>query len=214
MKKLLTILVLIMLIISFFQITSMYALYKERIQGEYSSLLGAWIIKVNETEVTTKGQNQSFTIPDEQINYVESDYVQAGKIAPGSKAYVDIAIDPSDTDVSIVYTINVGSPENATIQLIEASNYFKKDEIEGEETEELENDVDQTQGNTYTSIIPFNLISQGYKNYVRLYFKWVNVEDNNESDSALAETEGATLSLPVEINLKQYTGEVIVNEGE
>ena len=35
MKKLLTILVLITLIISFFQITSMYALYKEQLQGEY-----------------------------------------------------------------------------------------------------------------------------------------------------------------------------------
>ena len=38
MKKLLTILLLIMLIISFFQIANMYALYKEELQGEYTNL--------------------------------------------------------------------------------------------------------------------------------------------------------------------------------
>ena len=56
MKKLLTILVLIMLIISFFQITSMYALYREQLQDEYSTLLGLWTIKVNESDVTAGGQ--------------------------------------------------------------------------------------------------------------------------------------------------------------
>ena len=40
MKKLLTILLLIMLIISFFQIANMYALYKEQLQGDYKNLLG------------------------------------------------------------------------------------------------------------------------------------------------------------------------------
>ena len=37
MKKILTILLLIMLIISLFQITNMYALYKEKIEGNYSN---------------------------------------------------------------------------------------------------------------------------------------------------------------------------------
>ena len=80
MKKLLTILVLIMLIISFFQITRMYALYKEQIQGEYNTLLGAWEIKVNETDVTTSGQVVTFTIANNQLGYVDSEYIQAGRL--------------------------------------------------------------------------------------------------------------------------------------
>ena len=67
MKKLLTILLLIMLIISLFKISSMYALYKEKIQGEYSTLLGAWTIKVNETDITSSGQVETFTISECQL---------------------------------------------------------------------------------------------------------------------------------------------------
>ena len=37
------------------------------------------------------------------------------------------------------------------------------------------------------------------------------VLENNESDSALGATDSAKLSVPLEINLKQYTGETISN---
>lgn len=250
MKKLLTILVLIMLIISFFQITSMYALYKEQIQGEYSTLLGAWEIKVNETDVTTSGQVETFTIANNQLGYVDSEYIQAGKIAPNGQAYFDIVIDPSNTDVSVIYTIDIDtkalSSTNTDIELVDAiefisgENYFARQTEEGE-TEQATNDISYKDGNTYTSVIPIDKINEGYKNYIRLYFKWSNVtkteivdetegttvttEPNNELDTALGETQievetevdgetvtetkGATISIPIQINLKQYTGEVI-----
>lgn len=220
MKKLLTILVLIMLIISFFQITSMYALYKEQVQGDYSTLLGLWTIKVNETEVTSGGQQAVFTISDGQVKYVASEYVQEGKIAPGSQAYFDIAIDPSNTDVSIVYTVDVGTSaigsnntSNATIELVSAENYFKIDAEDEEETP-ITNETEFQDGNSYTSVIPVNLITQGYKNYIRVYFKWVNNDANNTTDAELGVIEGSTLAIPIEINLKQYTGEVIGNGAE
>lgn len=128
MKKLLTILVLIMLIISFFQITSMYALYKEQIQGEYSTLLGAWKIKVNTKDITSSGQIETFTISNSQLGYEASQYIQADKIAPEGQAYFDIEIDPTNTDVSIVYELNMESVDipNLQIDLIEVDNYLKK----------------------------------------------------------------------------------------
>ena len=231
MKKLLTILFLIMLIISFFQITSMYALYREQLQDEYSTLLGLWTIKVNESDVTAGGQTATFTISDDQLEYVESEYVQEGNIAPGSQAYVDLVIDPTNTDVSIVYTIDIGevavgsnNVSNANIELVSASNYFKLDAEDETETP-VTNTTENMDGNSYTSVIPIGKITQGYKNFVRLYFEWVNVEANNETDSELASSEqvvevegeepttsSATLAIPVQINLKQYTGEVIGNE--
>lgn len=235
MKKLLTILVLIMLIISFFQITSMYALYKEQIQGEYNTLLGAWTIKVNETDITTSGQVENFTIADDQLVYIDSEYIQAGKIAPNGQAYFDIVIDPSKTDVSIIYTINIDtkaiSSTNTDIELIDAielisgENYFGQGD-DGQ-TNKTMNEISIQNGNTYTSIIPVVKINEGYKNYIRLYLKWKNVtetqidqetseetiiESNNELDTELGETEGAKFTIPLEINLKQYTGEVIGNE--
>ena len=244
MKKLLTILVLIMLIISFFQITNMYALYKEEIQGEYSTLLGLWAIKVNGTEVTSGGQNVTFTISNDQLQYVNSSYIKAGKIAPDGKAYFDIVIDPSTiytdaeenkhtlyNDVSIIYKIDVGAiatgsnvetdpdtgvvvtpASTANIQLVSAENYFGQGD-DGQTNKNV-NTTEFTDGNTYTSVIPIEKITQGYKNYIRLYFQWVNDETKNETDSSLASTEIPTISIPLQINLKQYAGEEIGNEPE
>ena len=208
MKKLLTILVLIMLIISFFQITSMYALYKEQLQGEYNTLLGAWDIKVNTKDITTSGQIETFTISNDQLGYASSEAIQAGKIAPGGQAYFDIVIDPAETDVSIVYQVNLESIDiaNAQIKLLSVDNYFKKD---GET--DVENIQVYQDGNLYTAVIPIDKINNEFDNYIRLNFEWVNEEVNNEADSTLAGTLNAKFAIPLEINLKQYTGEVISN---
>ena len=214
MKKLLTILVLIMLIISFFQITNMYALYKEQLQSDYTNLLGVWAIKVNDTDISSGGQNLTFTISDSQLQYIESEYTKADKIAPGENAFFDIVIDPTNTDVSIVYQIDILENTNVVaptkIELISVENYFGQGN-DGQ-TNKTTNNKEYKNGNSYTSIIPVNMITQEYKNYIRLYFKWVNEEENNETDSTLAETEGATISVPLKINLKQYTGEGIGSE--
>lgn len=229
MKKLLTILVLIMLIISFFQITSMYALYKEQIQGEYNTLLGAWTVKVNNTDITTSGQVETFTIANTQLGYVNSEHIQAGKIAPNGQVYFDIVIDPLETDVSIIYKIDINPKatsstneevelENA-IEFVSGENYFGKGD-DGQ-TDKTVNSTSLQNGNTYTSVIPVDKINEGYKNYIRLYFKWKNVtetleeaeiESNNEFDTELGQIEDTKLTISLNMNLKQYTGEVIGNE--
>ena len=231
MKKLLTIICLIMLIISFFQITSMYALYKEELESDYSTLLGVWKIKVNESDVVTAdGQTSTFTISDDNIGYVGSTHVLENKIAPGEQAYIDIEIDPADTDVSIVYKIDMaetaelyvenisdsnfdfgiyptycaeGTPvASATIELVRIDNYFQQDAGEPVTNEEF-----HKFGNTYTGVIPVSRIREGYKNYIRLYFEWVNVkvndaennavETNNEIDTSIGEIENAKVTLPI-----------------
>lgn len=219
MKKLLTILVLIMLIISFFQITNMYALYKEEMENENNMLLGAWHIKVNDSEVTSGGQAATFTIASNQLEDVKSEHIQAGKIAPGGQAYFDIVIDPSETDVSVVYTINIDTKVASNtnpdivltdaIEIVSAENYFAQG-ADGK-TNKTPNEVFNAKDGTYTSVMPVNMITQGYKNYVRVYFKWKNVETNNELDTTLGETENAKLTIPLKITLKQYTGEDISN---
>lgn len=207
MKKLLTILVLIMLIISFFQITSMYALYKEQIDGNYASLLGAWVIKVNSTDITTSGQIETFDVSN-QLGYIESDYIQAGKIAPNGQAYFDVVIDPTidniATDVSIIYEFNTDNIEkaNVKIDLISVENKFKKT---GET--DIENTQVNKNGNIYKAVMPIDKIIEGYQNHLRITFRWTNVEDYNVADSELGITENAKLSLPWEINFKQYMGE-------
>lgn len=206
MKKLLTILVLIMLIISLFQVVNMYALYKEQLQGEYTNLLGVWAIKVNGVDISSGEQNLTFTMTEDNLTYIGSSKVKDGKIAPGTQACFEIVIDPTNTDVSILYQLDIklSSIENAQMSLVKVENYFQKD---GEEA--ITNEEINTETETHKAIIPISKINDKYLNHVKLYFEWVNVEENNEADTTVGTAEEPKISVPLEINLKQYTGEVI-----
>ena len=209
MRKLLTILVLIMLIISFFQIANMYALYKDQLQSDYTSLLGVWAIKVNGVDISSGGQNLAFTMTEDNLQYMDFANVKDGRIAPGRQACFEIMIDPTNTDVSILYTLNIKLSEitTANMNLVRVENYFQK---EGE-TNQVTNETVYTEQESHEAVIPIGTINAKYLNYIKLYFEWTNLEENNEADSILGSTENAKISVPLEINLKQYTGEVIGN---
>ena len=210
MKKLLTILLLIMLIISFFQITNMYALYKEQLQGDYANLLGVWAIKVNGVDISSGEKNLKFTMTEDNLKYIESANVKDNKLAPGRQACFEIIIDPTNTDVSILYTLNIKLSEidEAKMSLVKVENYFQKQD----ETEQITNETVYTGIESHKAVIPIAKINEKYINHVKLYFEWTNVEENNESDSILGATESAKITVPLEINLKQYTGESIDDE--
>ncbi len=209
MKKLLTILLLIMLIISFFQIANMYALYKEQLQGDYKNLLGVWAIKVNGVDISSGGKNLTFTMTEDNLQYMDSSTVKDNKIAPGRQACFEITVDPTDTDVSILYTLNIKLSEinEAKMTLVKIENYFQKEDS----TEQITNETVYTGEESHKAVIPIGKINEKYINHIKLYFEWTNVEANNESDSTLGTTESAKISVPLEINLKQYTGETIDN---
>ena len=209
MKKLLTILVLIMLIITFFQIANMYALYKEQLQSDYTNLLGVWAIKVNGVDISSGEENLTFTMTEDNLQYMPSNSVKDGKIAPGRQACFEIIIDPTNTDVSILYTLKIKLREitEAKMSLVQVENYFQKDGS----TDEVTNETVYTGTESHTAVIPIGKINEKYINHIKLYFEWSNLEENNESDSTLGATDSAKLSVPLEINLKQYTGETISN---
>ena len=121
-------------------------------------------------------------------------------------------MDPTNTDVSVLYTLNIklDAVTTAKLKLVNVENYFQK---EGETEQVTNEDVyTENEANTHEAVIPLEKINDKYLNYIRLYFEWENVEENNESDSELGQTENAKINIPLEINLKQYTGEVIGNE--
>ena len=209
MKKLLTILVLIMLIITFFQIANMYALYKEQLQSDYTNLLGVWAIKVNGVDISSGEENLTFTMTEDNLQYMPSNSVKDGKIAPGRQACFEIIIDPTNTDGSILYTLKIKLSEitEAKMSLVQVENYFQKDGS----TDEVTNETVYTGTESHTAVIPIGKINEKYINHIKLYFEWSNLEENNESDSTLGATDSAKLSVPLEINLKQYTGETISN---
>ena len=211
MKKLLTILLLIMLIISLLQIANMYALYKQENQGDYSNLLGVWSIKVNGADISSGDQNLTFNMTEDNLIYLDSARVKRQKMAPGTQAYFEIIIDPTNTDVSVIYQLDMQFEQLTTkMKLVKVENWFQKSGNE----EKIENTDISTNlaSNTYKAVIPISKINDKYLNHVKLYFEWINDENNNAVDSEIGQTENAKISVPLKINLKQYTGEVIGNE--
>jgi len=211
MKKLLTILLLIMLIISLLQIANMYALYKQENQGDYSNLLGVWSIKVNGADISSGDQNLTFNMTEDNLIYLDSARVKSQKMAPGTQAYFEIIIDPTNTDVSVIYQLDMQFEQLTTkMKLVKVENWFQKSGNEGK----IENTDISTNlaSNTYKAVIPISKINDKYLNHVKLYFEWINDENNNAVDSEIGQTENAKISVPLKINLKQYTGEVIGNE--
>ena len=94
------------------------------------------------------------------------------------------------------------------MSLVRVENYFQKEDS----TEQITNETVYTGEESHKAVIPIEKINEKYINHIKLYFEWTNVEENNESDSELGATESAKISVPLEINLKQYTGETIDNE--
>lgn len=112
MKKVLSILLIIMLIITFVQIRNMYALYKDDLSGEYETSLGKWNVKINGTDIVEPGNVVEFNMTDKNIRYDdESGYILSGAnvIAPGTEAFFDILVDTQGTEVAVKYEIELGA---------------------------------------------------------------------------------------------------------
>lgn len=207
MKKILIILFLIMLIITFYQISSMYAYYLNELEGEYSNLLGVWLIKINEIDITT-GENIKFDITDEYFHQVNSDKVLENKIAPGEEVYCDLLIDSTSTDVSVRYNISLDAEEiqkNKGIEIKKIESFLQKSDGTGKK----ENKIVETSENIFTGTIPLQEIREGYLNTVRIFIKWENYEENNEQDTEIGMKENSNINIPIQINVSQYTGEEI-----
>ena len=146
---------------------------------------------------------------EDNLQYMDSSTVKDNKMAPGRQACFEITVDPTDTDVSILYTLNIklSEIEEAKMTLVKVENYFQKEDS----TEQITNETVYTGEESHKAVIPIGKINEKYINHIKLYFEWTNVEANNESDSTLGTTESAKISVPLEINLKQYTGETINN---
>lgn len=110
MKKILSILFILMLIITFVQIRDMYAVYKDKLSGEYSTSLGKWNVKVNGSDIVSPGNVVDFSMTQGSVEYETGNFVFDGSdvIAPGTEAFFDILIDTQGTEVAVKYEIEIG----------------------------------------------------------------------------------------------------------
>ena len=204
MKKIWILSALIMLLITLYQINSAYAKYSTEAQGIVEETIGAWIVKVNDTNIATEANVENFTI--DALTYNSNDYVLEGKIAPGLSGYFDVTIDATEASVAVRYDVTI---DFSKLDLSDSIKFTKLvTVVDGVESEE---GITQTEESTYTGVVTLDDISAGKTNTLRVYLSW---EDdgtgiNDEEDSILGTTKDIQVSIPVQEKASQYLGEQI-----
>ena len=151
-----------------------------------------WNVLINGTDIKS-GDN--FIV--DTVNIDSSDNVLGGKIAPGTKGYFDIVINPTDTETSILYSI--------TFDFSQVVGSITIDKIE----ELTSGNLIRTGENTYSKIITLEEIENKVINTIRVYIKWNNIEENNEEDSKIGTIKDNFISIPVSVSVIQYLGEPV-----
>ena len=171
-----------------------YSLYESVDVNTATSNIAKWNIKVNDSMVTGLSSNNS-EINIGSIDWQSSGHVRPGKAAPGSIGSFEIEIDPTDTQVSFIYELEL-------------------------EMEDLDNDefgissVTETNGHTivrtgektYSGIALLSDINNGDTYNLEINILWNNNENNNDKDYDLGSRAEDEVYIPVSINLRQYHG--------
>ena len=192
-NKILYIICAIMIFVSIYEITNSYGLFESETDRTVDSNIVGWNIKINNDNINT---TQDFVINN--FTVVDNDMVTDNKLAPGAEGYFDINIDPSGTDVSIVYDL--------TFDFTDVLDKFSISRIE----ETTGGGFVKTGENTYSNIIRLSDIKNNVTNNVRVYLKWDNNELNNETDTQIGLTKDNFINIPVSITISQYLNEELV----
>ena len=180
--------------VTIYNVRDSLAVFESELTLESDATAGSWNIYVNNTNIS--GSTTTFTVNN--VNISSNQHVVANRMAPGTSAYFDLNIVPTNTDVSIKYDI--------TFDFSELSASLVVDDIS-----ELNNrTLVRTGENTYSGVITLSEIGNNVTSDVRVTIAWDNVEANNETDTELGRNVGGTISIPVRVDVTQYLGEQLV----
>ena len=152
-----------------------YSRYVADVDSNIDLLFAKWQILVNENDITNNTTTSINITPvmEENVNVAEN------TVAPSSKGYFNIDIDPSNAGVSFDYSINLNiEDENMPDLMISKYAVLDKDYNEGDQittTTILNNTIDGTVDYNATTHEPFT---------VRVFFEWYEGVDEKMDDEA------------------------------
>lgn len=204
MKKTWILIGILMLTITICIVAGSYAKYSSSASAHTETPAGAWIVKVNNTDISAENVITNFTISN--LSYPNSQYVAQNKIAPGSNGYFDIVIDPTGCSTAIQYDVTLDTSELSLINSIRL-----------ESAALIVNGVEDVTGivrtgeNTYSGIIDLDDVKDETTSTVRFYIRWeddgTGVNDN--TDTAIGLTQNISAEIPVQVVVSQYRGETL-----
>ena len=193
------ILLLLSLTITIGFMNSTYSRYVAGTTGNVEADFAKWQLLVNNNDITDNNTNSiSFTPVIEQ-----SEHVRDNVIAPSSKGYFDIEIDPTNVDVSFKYKLSL-QIENEEVPDLLMSKYAV-----------LPFDYEEEDPLTFINIMDNEIENSLYMNNtienfkydkftIRIYFEWFDNEETDHTEIGyLAATEGYELDISADITFEQ-----------
>ncbi len=196
MKKTGIVISMLLIVVTLYNIVNSYAKYVTQASGSMEKQAGAWVIKVNDRDISSNNSTKTFTINN--LTLLNNEYVMEGKIAPNSVGYFDISIDPTGTSTSVRFDVTLDLSDFENVDAI----HFESACIVVNEEEDPDGMI-RTAQNTYTGIIPLADVKQNTVTTARLYIKW----EDGQNDIDLGLIQNNQLNLPIEVDVSQYSGE-------
>ncbi len=196
--------------------SSTYSRYVAGTTGNIDILFAKWQILINTQDITDQNNSNITITPTIEQN----ENIRENTVAPTSKGYFDIDIDPTNVDVSFRYSIDL-EIDNEEIPDLMITKYaiLPNDYEEGDTIE-----YTTLQTNTITNNLLYDNETENF-NFepftIRIYFEWYEGEEeqmNDEADTAIGSTtteenEELTFTINANISFEQIIeSEIETNE--
>ncbi len=203
-KKLKILLVFISLSLTLSLMSNTYSRYVADTTGDLNLLFAKWQILVNENDITNNTSSSINLVPVIE----ENEFVNNNTIAPSSKGYFDIDVNPTNVGVSFNYSITLEVlNENMPDLMITKYAILDSTYTEGDEIQTI-----VVSDNAIEGSLDFNNTIENYSHEtftIRVYFEWfegvgeqmTDTEDTNVAYDAT--TNNTNLQIKATINFEQ-----------
>lgn len=185
-KKLRFIVVLISFSICLCFMSTTYSRYVANTTSDIEVLFAKWQILVDDKDISSSTNSEISFMPVIE----ENSYVKSNTIAPSSKGYFDIEVDPTNVDVSFKYTINLSiANQNMPDLMITKYAIIPSTYVEGDTL-----NVINLTGSTITNTLSYDKGTPSFKFTpftVRVYFEWyegTGEQMDDAKDTAVGDT--------------------------
>lgn len=204
MKKTWILVGIIMLLFTSYQIAKTYAKYTTLATSTAQKQAGAWVIKINDNDISNSNSQTTFNI--DELIFPESEFVVDGKLAPSSSGYFDVVIDPTGSSVAVRFDVSLDLSELSEYDAINFTSAYRV--VNGEEVSE---GMVRTADHTYSGVISLADVTNGVASTMRFYIGWEEEEseEGDVSDTQLGNLKDVTADLPVNVVISQYSGETL-----
>ncbi len=204
MRKTWIIVGIVMLLFTSYQIATTYAKYITEATATIEKTAGAWVIKINDNDISNSTSQTTFDI--DELIFPESEFVVEGKLAPASSGYFDVVIDPTGTSVAVRFDVTLDVSELNAYEAINFTAAYRV--VNGEE---VSANMVRTGDHTYSGVISLDDVKKGIASTMRFYIGWEEeeTEEGDESDTQLGNLKDVTAQLPVNVVISQYSGETL-----